>query len=110
MPTNMFISEEEYEDFQRLDRRQLILMSEFMVGQRNRKVLANASAASSSSPDGTLSVSVGEAAKVLGISRYSVYEAVRRGQIPTVRLGRRILIPRRALEELFNISEQNESL
>ncbi|MDE3205945.1 MAG: helix-turn-helix domain-containing protein [Acidobacteriota bacterium] len=34
----------------------------------------------------------------LGISRASAYEAVRRGDIPAIRIGRRILVPRVALQ------------
>lgn len=42
---------------------------------------------------------VGEAASALGLSRNLVYELVRQGQIPSVRMGaKRILIPRVALE------------
>ncbi len=48
-----------------------------------------------------LTYTVGEAALLLGISRNSAYEAVRRGEIPTIRLGRRILVPRNRLEELL---------
>ena len=40
---------------------------------------------------------VEETAEVLRISRGSAYEAVRTGQIPSVRIGRRILIPRQLL-------------
>ena len=46
-------------------------------------------------------VTVIEAAKILGISRTSAFEAIHRGQIPYVRIGRRILIPRAALERLL---------
>ena len=42
-----------------------------------------------------LTITVEEAAAHLGISRNSVYEAVRRGEIPSVRIGGRIVIPRR---------------
>jgi excisionase family DNA binding protein len=45
--------------------------------------------------------SVREAGKLLGLSRGSVYEAIRTGQIPSIRVGRRILIPRAALEQLL---------
>ena len=40
-----------------------------------------------------LTVTVAQAAVMLGISRTSAYERVRRGEIPTVRLGRRLLVP-----------------
>ena len=36
--------------------------------------------------------------KMLGISRNTVYEVVNRADFPTVRIGRRILIPIAALE------------
>ena len=42
-----------------------------------------------------LTLTVEEAAALLGISRNSAYEAVRRGEIPSVRIGGRIVIPRR---------------
>lgn len=38
-------------------------------------------------------VTVTEAAKILGISRGSAYEAARTGQIPVIRVGRRLLVP-----------------
>jgi excisionase family DNA binding protein len=44
---------------------------------------------------------VTEAATVLGISRTSAYERVRAGELPALRLGRRIVIARHALEELL---------
>jgi excisionase family DNA binding protein len=42
---------------------------------------------------GRLTVTVDEAAKILGLGRSAAYEAARRGQLPTRRLGRRIVIP-----------------
>lgn len=47
--------------------------------------------------DPPLTLSVTEAAAVLGISRGSAYELVRRGSLRSLRLGRRILIPRAAI-------------
>jgi excisionase family DNA binding protein len=44
---------------------------------------------------------VTEAAAALGISRTSAYERVRAGELPALRLGRRIVITRHALEELL---------
>ena len=45
--------------------------------------------------------SVEEAAEFLGISRAGAYIAIRRGEIPHIRIGRSILIPRHALEQLL---------
>jgi excisionase family DNA binding protein len=50
---------------------------------------------------GTLTVTVVEAAKLLRIGRNSAYEAARRGELPVVRIGRRLLVPRAALEQLL---------
>jgi excisionase family DNA binding protein len=50
----------------------------------------------------TLTLSVEEAAGLLGISRGLAYELVRRGELSAIRLGRRILVPRHAIESLVN--------
>jgi excisionase family DNA binding protein len=42
-----------------------------------------------------------EAAKVLGVGRNQAYEAARRGEIPTIRIGKRLLVPLAALERLL---------
>ena len=48
-----------------------------------------------------LTYTVEQAAKLLGISRNSGFEAVRRGDLPAIRIGRRLLVPRAALEKLL---------
>jgi excisionase family DNA binding protein len=48
---------------------------------------------------GRLTVSVEEAARLLGLGRSATYEAARRGELPTRRLGRRLLVPVPALLE-----------
>jgi excisionase family DNA binding protein len=47
-----------------------------------------------------LTIDVREYAAAAGISRLSVYLAVQRGEIPVVRIGRRILIPKSELQKL----------
>lgn len=47
-----------------------------------------------------LTVSVNEAAALLGVSRSSAYEYVRSGQLPAVRLGRRLLVPLAAIHSI----------
>ena len=46
-------------------------------------------------------LSVVEAARIMGVSKNVAYEAARRGEIPSIRLGGRILVPRAALERLL---------
>jgi len=48
--------------------------------------------------DNRLCMSVPEAAKLLGISRNNAYELVKRGELPSIKLGKRKLIPKIALE------------
>ncbi len=50
-----------------------------------------------------LTVTVEEAAKLLGIARMTAYSAVREGEIPSLRIGRRVLVPRAALDRLLAI-------
>ena len=47
-------------------------------------------------------VTVGEAAAILQISRGAAYQAARTKQLPTIRIGRRLLVPLGALERLLN--------
>ena len=54
--------------------------------------------------DGRLTWTVREAAKLLGISADSAYEAAHRGELPVRIIGRRMLVPRAALLRL--LSEQ----
>lgn len=81
-----------------------------------RELLVAAGRADESAPEGSqsggavgavsgsqsrLTMTVEEAAAALGISRAFAYEAVTRNEIPHVRIGRRILIPRAALERML---------
>jgi excisionase family DNA binding protein len=45
---------------------------------------------------------IDEAAQVLGISRNSAYAAAKRGEIPTVKIGRLLLVPITALDRLLS--------
>ena len=46
-----------------------------------------------------LTLSVEEAGKLLGVSRQIAYQLSRRADFPTLHIGRRVLIPRKQLEE-----------
>jgi excisionase family DNA binding protein len=47
-------------------------------------------------------LTVEEAARLLGVSRSTAYLAVRRGELPVIRIGRRCVVPRLALEHMLN--------
>mgnify|MGYP005849758673 CR=1 FL=1 len=53
-----------------------------------------------------LTLGVREAVRLLGISRAAMYAAVTAGEMPAVRVGRRWLVPVRALLARINASEQ----
>ena len=42
-----------------------------------------------------------EAARLLRLGRNSVYDAIARGEVPAVRVGRRLLVPKAALQRLL---------
>ena len=46
-------------------------------------------------------LTVEQTAKVLGISRGLAFSAVRAGDIPSIRIGRRILVPRDRLRQML---------
>lgn len=46
-------------------------------------------------------ISVERASQILGISRRSAYRAASRGELPAIRIGRRLLVPTSRLLELL---------
>jgi excisionase family DNA binding protein len=48
-----------------------------------------------------LAIGVGEAARALSVGKLNMYRMVRAGRVPSVRLGKRILIPVKALHEML---------
>ena len=52
-----------------------------------------------------LTYSVPEVARLLGINRNTAYELAARGELPTVRLGKRVLIVRAGLERLLSSTD-----
>jgi excisionase family DNA binding protein len=50
-----------------------------------------------------MTVTVEEAATILGVGRNKAYEAARSGEIPTIRIGKRIPVPVASLERLLGL-------
>ncbi len=59
--------------------------------------------------DTRLTLTVEEAAQLLGISRALAYELVGRGELPSIRLGRRIVVPRHALEVMLGAASMGSA-
>jgi excisionase family DNA binding protein len=53
--------------------------------------------------DTTEVLTVEEAGKVLGLGRSAAYAAARRGDIPSLRLGRRIVVPKARLRAMLGL-------
>jgi excisionase family DNA binding protein len=60
-------------------------------------------------PSGKLAYRVAEAAELLNVSVTTIYELVRAGTLPHKRLGRRIVIPAKVLEEWINTPDNWQS-
>lgn len=55
------------------------------------------------STEAPLTLSVPEAAeRYFGMGRTAAYQAAERGDIPTIRIGRTVRVPVRALEDMLN--------
>lgn len=46
-----------------------------------------------------------DTARILGVSKASAYAAAARGEIPTIRVGRRLLVPTAALRRMLQLDE-----
>jgi len=44
-----------------------------------------------------------ETGRILGLSKQSVYGAAERGDIPTIRIGRRLLVPTAAVRRMLHL-------
>jgi excisionase family DNA binding protein len=53
--------------------------------------------------DTTEVLTVEEAGRVLGLGRSAAYAAARRGDIPSLRLGRRIVVPKARLQKMLGL-------
>jgi excisionase family DNA binding protein len=54
-------------------------------------------------------ISVEEAGKRLGVSRMCAYTAVKRGQIPSIRVGHRLVVPVAKLNEMLGVTQTREA-
>ncbi len=59
-------------------------------------------------PEEPLVISVAEAAERVGVSDWLIYRLIQEGNFPHRRLGRRIVIPVRALERWIDQTDQTQ--
>lgn len=53
-----------------------------------------------------LTLTVVEAAGVLGLSRYAAYAAVKNGQLPVLKIGKRLLVPKAQLMRMIEGNDE----
>jgi excisionase family DNA binding protein len=51
-----------------------------------------------------LTFTVEEAGKLLGISRALAYEMARTGKLPTLRFGKRLVVPKKAVHDMLELA------
>jgi excisionase family DNA binding protein len=76
-------------------------MSTRNTGQKQKLKDDGRSFAANDQPAELTPVTVKEAAAVLDRNPKTIYDAIARGEIPAIRLGRLVLIPRPAFERLL---------
>jgi len=60
--------------------------------------------------EASMTISVPEAGqRYFGLSRNAGYEAAARGDLPTIRIGRLLRVPVRALERMLDLASQRAS-
>ena len=58
-------------------------------------------------PEAEPVISVEEAGQILGLKRSAAFDACRRGEIPSIRVGRRLLVPVARLRRLVGLSDDD---
>jgi excisionase family DNA binding protein len=58
--------------------------------------------------DEAMTLSVEHAANLIGISRTTAYRMVQSGELPAVRVGRRVLVLKKPLMEMLEAEEHTE--
>lgn len=48
-----------------------------------------------------LTLTIEETARLLGIGRHLAYDRVKAGDLPVIKIGRRLVVPRAALEKML---------
>jgi excisionase family DNA binding protein len=58
-------------------------------------------------PNTSATLTVEEAAEILGVGRRTAYKAVAAGELPALRLGNRLVVPRAKLNAMLGIAQSD---
>jgi excisionase family DNA binding protein len=53
-----------------------------------------------------MTVTIEEAAQLLGVGRQSAYQAARTGELPTIKIGRRLLVSRAQIDRMLGLNDE----
>ncbi len=62
------------------------------------------------SKDNKLCYTIPEAAKLIGVCRNQGYELAKRGELPTVKMGKLLFVPKAKLRKMFGLDGKGEEL
>ena len=85
----------------------LLSMNVTFAPERVQEHLDNDIPQKASPEDAKVALTVQEAAKMIGISKPSMYEIVRAGKVRTVKIGKKILISRQSLLDWIRKGDSN---
>ncbi len=57
-----------------------------------------------------LCYTIPEAAELIGVSRNQGYELARRGELPIVKMGKLLFVPKARLHKMFGLNEKGEEI
>ncbi|MET8142675.1 helix-turn-helix domain-containing protein [Sphaerisporangium sp. NPDC005288] len=77
-----------------------------MTATDNVRLKPNSTGVELPNPKTEPTISVPRAGEILGLSRDGAYDAAARGEIPTLRFGRRLVVPTAHLLAMLGLGEQ----
>ena len=86
---------------------EMIIQKLFQRGSVPTETLLDNSISQQPKPSTKMTLSVNEAAELIGISRPKVYDLLRDGTLPSIHVGKKIVIPRQAVIDWLSEGESN---
>ena len=86
---------------------EMVIQKLFQRGSVPTEMNLDNSTSQQPKPSTKMTLSVNEAAELIGISRPKVYDLLRDGTLPSIHVGKKIVIPRQAVIDWLSEGENN---
>ena len=86
---------------------EMVIQKLFQRGSVPTEMNLDNSTSQQPKPSTKMTLSVNEAAELIGISRPKVYDLLRDGTLPSIHVGKKIVIPRQAVIDWLSEGESN---